>query len=414
MKRQTTMALAAVFAMSVAGTALATPVNPFVDVPAKHWSYDSINQLAKAGVISGYGDGTYQGDKTLTRYEAATLVAKAMANADKLNPENKKALEALKTEFSAELSNLGVRVSNIENRLDNVKINGEVRLRYTHEKTTLSGQAAASTITNQTRSRIGFTGQINDQWSYNARIQNTTDNRHATGATNDSNTALSNAYVSGKIFGGTYKLGRQDVFILDGLVMDNTTDSGFKGAVVNYTAGKVDLTALRGSQDTAAGNANQTYTAFAATTKAGKVDLGAAYHNFTNRPANQAGNNVWQVSAAVPLTPELGFSVGYAKSNAADDNKAYTLKLSYKSFDQTQAGSFGAWVQYRRLEANSVGELCTYDVANINSGGAKAWEVGFDYAPWKNVQFETYYVTGESLKDSSKDKYLASYLRFFF
>ncbi len=434
MKRQTAMALAAVFAMSVAGTALAAPVNPFVDVPAKHWSYDSINQLAKAGVISGYGDGTYQGDKTLTRYEAATLVAKAMANADKLNPENKKALEALKTEFGAELNNLGVRVSNIENRLDNVKITGEVRLRYTHEKTTPNGGVATSANGNDTRSRITFKGQINDQWSYTARIQNVTDNRNATwnNVAGDSSTLLNQAYVSGKIFGGTYNLGKQDFKILDGLVWDSTAGTlPMKGAIVSYPITNGAVTAIYGTQDTptiaglpALTASSSTVQALQATTKFGVVDFGAAYarvSNFDNiitGGINQDALSAWEVNAGTKIGPDFYLGAAYAKSNQNIQNKAITAGVTYKTFDYTKAGSFSAWAQYRKLEANSTLNS-TYDVKNIlvagNATGSKGYEVGFLYAPWKNAEFKTWFVDAKSTTGANaKDQFFASYLRFYF
>ena len=49
--------------------------NPFSDVPADSWAYDAVSTLAADGVIDGYPDGTYQGQKTMTRYEMAQIVA---------------------------------------------------------------------------------------------------------------------------------------------------------------------------------------------------------------------------------------------------------------------------------------------------------------------------------------------------
>ena len=61
-------------------TASAYAANPFSDVPAGHWAYDAVNKLAAEGVVEGYPDGTYGGDRLMTRYEMAQIVAKAMAN----------------------------------------------------------------------------------------------------------------------------------------------------------------------------------------------------------------------------------------------------------------------------------------------------------------------------------------------
>jgi len=75
--------------------AFATPAfaNPFSDVPAKHWAYDAVNKLAQAGIVDGYSDGTFRGDKTMTRYEMAQIVAKAMNKS--LNSDQKAIVDKL-------------------------------------------------------------------------------------------------------------------------------------------------------------------------------------------------------------------------------------------------------------------------------------------------------------------------------
>ena len=68
-------------AMALQVTASAYAANPFSDVPAGHWAYDSVNKLASAGIVDGYGNGTFGGDRLMTRCEMAQIVAKAMAEA---------------------------------------------------------------------------------------------------------------------------------------------------------------------------------------------------------------------------------------------------------------------------------------------------------------------------------------------
>ena len=53
-------------------------VNSFSDVPQGHWAYEALDYLAQHGVIEGYKDGTFQGNRTMTRYEMASIVANAM------------------------------------------------------------------------------------------------------------------------------------------------------------------------------------------------------------------------------------------------------------------------------------------------------------------------------------------------
>ena len=92
--------------------------NPFADVPAGHWAYESIAKLAAAGVVEGYGDDTFRGDRLMTRYEMAQIVAKALAKGANV--------DRLSAEFAEELEGLGVRVTSLEKKADNVQVTGEV------------------------------------------------------------------------------------------------------------------------------------------------------------------------------------------------------------------------------------------------------------------------------------------------
>ena len=61
MKKSLVLAMA----MALGVTASAYAANPFSDVPAGHWAYDSVNKLAAAGIVDGYGDSTFGGDRLL-------------------------------------------------------------------------------------------------------------------------------------------------------------------------------------------------------------------------------------------------------------------------------------------------------------------------------------------------------------
>ena len=121
MKKTLVSALTTALVVGAASTTFAAQ-NPFTDVPADHWAYDAVAQLAKDGVVTGYGDGTYKGDKQITRYEMAVMVARAMANSNGANVSgnDKALLDKLAAEFGDELNNLGVRVANLEKNADKV------------------------------------------------------------------------------------------------------------------------------------------------------------------------------------------------------------------------------------------------------------------------------------------------------
>jgi hypothetical protein len=93
-------------AASISGTAAAA--NPFSDVPAGHWAYAAVAKLAAAGIVDGYPDGAFRGGRTMTRYEMAQIVAKALAKGA-IGADDK-----LVSEFADELDNLGVRMAKLE------------------------------------------------------------------------------------------------------------------------------------------------------------------------------------------------------------------------------------------------------------------------------------------------------------
>jgi len=102
MKKRLALVLVLIMMASAATTALASP---FADVPADHWAYDSVAELAAAGLIEGYPDGTYGGARMMTRYEAAMVFARALHRlegqiaANNLLPE----LDKIKAELMAEI-----------------------------------------------------------------------------------------------------------------------------------------------------------------------------------------------------------------------------------------------------------------------------------------------------------------------
>ena len=110
------LAVLAVVAL-VAFAAPAFAANPFMDVPAGHWAYDAVAQLAASGVVSGYPDGAFKGAQPATRYEVASVVARALAkvDAEKASKQDLEMLKKLVMEFKDELDALGVKVDKIDN-----------------------------------------------------------------------------------------------------------------------------------------------------------------------------------------------------------------------------------------------------------------------------------------------------------
>ena len=221
---------AALSAALLASSALASAAaNPFSDVPADHWAYDAVAQLADDGVIEGYGDGTYRGQNEITRYEMAQMVAKAMAKEEQVNAQQKAMINRLAAEFAEELGNLGVRVENLEQKADNVKWEGELRyVHLSHRDENAAGTTDEHSV-NTLQLRLLPVATVNDHWKVRARLTGSV----KLSEDQASNVALSYLYADGNYGNLRIQAGKMSHFWSysdDGLVVD----SWFSGAILTY------------------------------------------------------------------------------------------------------------------------------------------------------------------------------------
>jgi len=100
------------------------------DVPKDHWAYAAIQELVKDGIIDGFPDGTFRGDKTMTRYEMAQIVQKAVDNSAKATADQKYLIDKLGMEFALELNKIDTRVTALEKDQSPLKITGFFTSRY--------------------------------------------------------------------------------------------------------------------------------------------------------------------------------------------------------------------------------------------------------------------------------------------
>ena len=393
MKKSLVLAMA----MALGVTASAYAANPFSDVPAGHWAYDSINKLAAAGVIEGYGDSTFGGDKLMTRYEMAQIVAKAMAkgaNVDKLAAE-----------FADELDNLGVRVANLEKKADNVKVTGEVRYLYKDIKD--------DSYENNLRSRLWVNGQINDDWSYTGMIENTQyfDNNNG-----DEKTEFNRAYVEGKIGGLAVTAGRYNAFLANGNVYDDLVD----GAEVSY-GDKVKVTGFAGKATEVDGG---NYAGGELSTSFGDMNVAAGYVNYKDlEDVKDKDNAIWYVGADYTIG-DVNLSGMYLKGDASlngkDDTRVntdgWTAGLAYKGAEASEAGSWGLFANYYDQGGMTyIAHTHTTDAETFNNDGFKGYGVGANYAFAKNiVGTVAYYDTENKLDSSDKARILWTDLTFTF
>ena len=408
MKKSLVLAMA----MALGVTASAYAANPFSDVPAGHWAYDSVNKLAAAGIVDGYGNGTFGGDRLMTRYEMAQIVAKAMAKGANV--------DRLAAEFADELDSLGVRVAALEKKSDNVKITGEARFRYADSKG--KGNVADSYV-GDLRSRIWITGQVNDDWSYTGMIQNI--QNFAGDYTGDEKTDFQRAYVQGKLGGMAVTAGRYNAFFADGNIYDNRAD----GVELSYgdkvklslAAGKAtdEITKLYVLEGTTGGN----YAGGALSADFGAVNATAGYYNFKDILQKDSGidNAIWFVGAGTSFG-DFGLNAMYLKGDASYqghdldglDDDGYTVGLTWRGAEAAKAGSYGLFANYYDLGGQTY-IAHTTDADTFDGEGFKGYGVGANYTVAKNMVFTAaYYDTKSKLNSSDKDKIIWTDLTFTF
>ncbi|MCR5662545.1 MAG: S-layer homology domain-containing protein [bacterium] len=175
--RFSSAAAAAVFAVTMAAPAFAAPLFP--DVPENHWARDAVATLAAKGIVEGYPDGTFKGDRAATRWEVAMVVARLLAKMEQEHAtfatkaelaELQKLVDALRSELDA----LGVRVNKLEddvNKLD-LRVSELERITfYGSVDTRVTAQAFHNSNKGQTDNYIGTgipTGI--DDIDYNAAV----------------------------------------------------------------------------------------------------------------------------------------------------------------------------------------------------------------------------------------------------
>ena len=380
MKKSLVLAMA----MALGVTASAYAANPFSDVPAGHWAYDSVSKLAAAGVIDGYGDGTYGGDKLMTRYEMAQIVARAMANGANV--------DKLAAEFADELDALGVRVAALEKKSDNVKIAGQIRYNYAR----VSGNSKASY--SNLRTRLTIRGKINDDWTYTGLLQNVQKFRNDVG---DEGTDFQRAFVTGKLGGLAVTAGRYAFTdITASNFGGNIYDHRFDGIQVSYgkeinvTVGGGKASGTNVSSATPA--ATDTYFA-TVTAKIGKIgDIHGGWYKFDDFYGYDASqlkdNEIWTIGTNLNIAKDLRFDFNYIKSdvdyNGEDDG--YVVGLGYKGAKSSVPGTWGVYANYfdqaqGTVVAHGMDGQYTTDYDYSANEGFKGYAIGANYTFAKNI-----------------------------
>ena len=426
-KKTLVSAITAALVVGAASTTFAA-ANPFSDVPADSWAYDAVTTLAADGVIDGYPDGTYKGQNTMTRYEMAQIVARAMAKTD-LEKADKALVDKLAAEFAEELDNLGVRVADLEKKSDNVKWGGELRYRYYDiDRDSKAGDETHNKVLFrlEPKAYIGNSG-----WTANARLDY--EMNLSTDENNDG-VVVERAYVEGPLFGATVTAGRTPVFTAQGLLFDDRISGGT--VAFGSDEFKTTLAAGRYSEDDHfvdyKGNAKDITAEYYGVqfdyTPNDNLALNAGYTALTGIDAknsdsqkivapfggdkNDTTANFWYAGGKYAFDKNVAFVGEYAQNTEANtEDQAWTAELQYKGANPADAGSWGMYAGYRQIETFASIDP-TYD--DIIGAGYKGAVVGASYVPAENILATIQYFDGEETKSGQDASKFFANVDFFF
>ena len=437
--------LAALVATMAVGATCAFAANPFVDVPSDSWAYKSVVELADAGIIQGVDGSYFQGNRNITRYEAAEMVAKAMAHMDKASVEQRALINKLADEYADELNNLGVRVSALENRVGNVKLTGDARIRYIHQsegdrvKDRTKQQVAKDTdVVNKAtknddswsyRVRVRANAQVNDRTkvTYGISSDNKTfsDNGKASDEDNDIYTDLANVDYN---FGGNnwnLLVGRYEYDMGNGHGYGFLYGDTFDGAQLQYHNDKFAATAGYGKFKVSdlAGTADQDgvktgygeLDGFFGGGRAAGSAIGVYYNDFSANDATRDGkaDDLWgaYLSAnfgkwnALFNYENVGYDKDIQTANGKDDSaNVWIGKLTYGKANIATPKSWDAWVEYLNAEDGAFigGSTNSWRFAH-QMDNIESWGVGSDYTFAKNAMFQVMQSFGTKTKDGNAE-----------
>ena len=420
------LAIAAAVALTAGVSAYAA--NPFSDVSTDDWAYQAVSDLSDQGVVEGYPDGTFKGERNMTRYELAQVIARLMAREDQLNAEQRATLDKLAGEYADELANLGVRVSNLEKKVGNISWSGDARMQYQHKLKVddRDGDILAKDHADgwTGRLRINADAQVNDQVVVSGRFVSEMDFKD----NGNANTIMDRIHARWTPNDAFYMdLGRQGVALdQTGVFWDE--DGRFDGVVAGYDNGKFGAEFGYGRFQDAERSMDHYYWKDSASIEAwygkltghfGESSAVSAFYLKNvqdlngDAPAPKGAHiHAWGAGATIGLG-DSGLKVDgdfiQTRGNHASEFRhanLWTAGLSYGEVDLNKPGSFTLGVHYVRADkfsyllGNSALDMTDQlDYGWKANAGVKFWTAKAGVAVQKNVELDAYYNFGAKAFD---------------
>jgi hypothetical protein len=390
------LAIAAVAALTAGVSAYAA--NPFSDVSPDDWAYQAVSDLSDQGVVEGYPDGTFKGERNMTRYELAQVIARLMAREDQLNAEQKATLDKLAGEYADELANLGVRVSNLEKKVGNISWFGDARMRWKEKGYNTDGSRKADGWDG--RMRINAKAQVNDSTYVRGRFTSNMDFKKNENADTKMDVLFVHHQFGDKV---GMNLGRNFLTLgQTGMYYDDF----FDGAQLFIGDSKLTLEAGYGRMNTWINDYGQKKddTVYARLYgQTGRIGYDAEYIK-TVGAADADKKSIWGAGLTVGVTDAVDiFGDFYKNTEPKGDPQMWTAGLGFGHYNLKKPGTFRVAAQYVRNEAGAYFGGSTYTAfpaSSLLNVDSKFWLANADVVLAKNIRLHGEYAFNVKTDDS--------------
>ena len=390
------LAIAAVAALTAGVSAYAA--NPFSDVSPDDWAYQAVSDLSDQGVVEGYPDGTFKGERNMTRYELAQVIARLMAREDQLNAEQKATLDKLAGEYADELANLGVRVSNLEKKVGNISWFGDARMRWKEKGYNTDGSRKADGWDG--RMRINAKAQVNDSTYVRGRFTSNMNFKDDA----DANTKMDVLFVHHQ-FGDKVGMNLGRNFLTLGQT-GMYYDDFFDGAQLFIGDSKLTLEAGYDRMNTWINDYGQKKddTVYARLYgQTGRIGYDAEYIK-TVGAADADKKSIWGAGLTVGVTDAVDiFGDFYKNTEPKGDPQMWTAGLGFGHYNLKKPGTFRVAAQYVRNEAGAYFGGSTYTAfpaSSLLNVDSKFWLANADVVLAKNIRLHGEYAFNVKTDDS--------------
>ena len=378
----------------------------YSDVPADHWAVQAVTQLNKEGIVTGYGDGTFRGDRAVTRYEMAQMVASARSHEKIASNEQKAMIEKLSAEFSEDLDALGLRVRNLEEKSDNVKFSGgfaQKAMRGIDGGNTYWEKAlwlnVDGKMTNGWRGHVGLDWKYGSSQGFNSEKATSDDyvggdnvnvagsiwELYAAGPIAKNTTltfghftpGLQSGYVSNaRVYGAQLEYQpdeKNNIKAYGGKIREKKYDmavSGNQGFLRNGGNG------IAGGSDTYNDERPTAYGVAWSHKFNDRLAGGLGYYNYKSAAYDNEHLNIGVVDASYKLSDKWDITGFYSQGSRGFQNKAGDIKLTYNG-SAWGGKKYGGYIGYRYLGSDAL--IMSSLVHGSEKAGSKGVEAGIWY-----------------------------------